>query len=151
MNIDLLPTIAAVTGAPLPADTIDGKNLWPVISGAPRAENPHEGYCVYYGNNELQAVISGQWKLHFPHGYPTLAGEPGGTGGLPVDYETAETGLALYNLKADISEANDIAADHPEVLNRLKAFAEGCRADLGDGLTGEEGAARRSAAEVVWE
>jgi arylsulfatase A-like enzyme len=151
MNIDLLPTLAAITGAELPGNTIDGRNLWPVISGAEGAENPHDAYCVYSGNNELQAVISHRWKLHFPHQYLTLEGRSGGMGGLPADYKTAATELALYNLKIDVAEANNVAADYPGVVTQLKGFAKRCRKDLGDRLAGKKGKGRRHAAEVVWD
>src|SRR5207244_2363513 len=69
MTIDFLPTIAGLTGAKLPENKIDGLDVWPIISGKPDAKNPHEAYFVYYNVNDLQAVISGKWKLYLPHTY----------------------------------------------------------------------------------
>ena len=40
--------------------------------------------------------------------------------------------LKLYDLEADIGETNNVAADHPEVVNRLLTLAEKAREDLGD-------------------
>lgn len=55
MAIDLLPTIAAITGANLPEKTFDGKNVWEVLTGQTE-ENPHEAYYFYYNVNELHGV-----------------------------------------------------------------------------------------------
>lgn len=51
MTIDILPTIAALTQSRLPEKVIDGKNAWPVLTGASR-ESPHEAYFFYYKVNE---------------------------------------------------------------------------------------------------
>jgi hypothetical protein len=44
----------------------------------------------------------------------------------------------LYNLDTDIGERTDVAADHPDVVNRLKALALKMAAELGDGQPGPE-------------
>ena len=106
MTIDILPTIAELIDAELPKHMIDGKNIWPLISGQPGAKSPHEAYFFYY-SNQLQAVRMGKWKLHFPHGYRTLDGSPGGTGGIPVRYKQDKIGLALFDLESDIGETKN--------------------------------------------
>ena len=131
MTIDLLPTIARVTGAKLPKHKIDGKDIWPLLAGQPGAKSPHEA-LYFYWNRHLQAVRSGRWKLHFPHTYPTLAGGKGGRDGKPAPYKQAKTGLALYDLENDMGEKTNVAASHPEVVKRLQALADRARADLGD-------------------
>ena len=75
MTIDLLPTVAKLVGAELPPHKIDGLDIWPLLSGDPMAKNPHDAYYFYYENNQLQAVMSGNWKLQLPHTYRTLAGQ----------------------------------------------------------------------------
>jgi len=139
MTIDLLPTLARLVGADLPARTIDGKDIWPVIAGEPDARSPHEALFFYYEEGALHAMRSGQWKLQLPHRYRTLAGRPGGTGGKPADYSQAEVGLELYDLETDIGETKDVAKDHPEVVERLLKLVEACREELGDSLTGRKG------------
>ncbi len=129
MTIDILPTIAGLLGAELPAHPIDGKDIWPLLSGEPGAVSPQEAYYFYQGNR-LEAVRSGRWKLHFPHAYRTLAGREGGAGGMPVRYEQAKTGLALFDLAADPGESRDLAEDFPEVVGRLTAMAQAFDADL---------------------
>ena len=42
------------------------------------------------------------------------------------------TGLALYNLETDIGERLNVAAQHPEVVERLSALADEAREELGD-------------------
>jgi len=139
MTIDLLPTIAQVTGAELPPRRIDGLNVLPLLQGAEGAENPHDAYYVYYRKNELQAIISGRWKLNLPHTYRSLV-DGGGEGGLPADYQQLASDLELYDLQGDISERTNVADQYPEVVDRLLQYAERARADLGDSLTDREGA-----------
>jgi arylsulfatase A len=158
-SIDLLPTAAALIGAELPAQRIDGKDLRPILTGSPGARLPHEAYS-YYSGEELQAVRSGDWKLHVAHEYLTVAGPPG-RDGRPANFENMKpesmelSGIrgiasrhgyrverqepALYNLKDDVGERRNVAADHPDIVRRLEALAEKARADLGDSLTGRKG------------
>jgi arylsulfatase A-like enzyme len=146
MSIDLFPTIAKLIGADLPKHKIDGLDVWPIISRQPGAKNPHESYWFYYEVNALQAVTTadGQWKLQLPHTYQTLAGRPGGTNGVPVTYSHRTIKKEeLYDLVHDISETTDVSAQHLEVMQRLEADAAIARADLGDGLTKQNGANRR--------
>ena len=146
MSIDLFPTIAKLVGADLPKRKIDGLNVWPIISRQPGAKNPHEAYWFYYEVNQLQAVTTsdGCWKLQLPHTYQTLAGQPGGTNGVPVPYSHRKVeNEELYDLVHDIGETTDVSARHPELVQQLEAEAEKARADLGDALTKRAGSGRR--------
>lgn len=140
MTIDLLPTIAGLIDAPLPKNKIDGKNIWPLIVGQEGARSPHEAYFMYYGP-QLQAMRMGQWKLHFPHGYRTLSGRKGGTGGIPVNYDQAKIELSLFDLENDIAESMDVKDKYPEVLAKMQKLADAMREDLGDGKN--KGSGRR--------
>jgi arylsulfatase A-like enzyme len=131
MTIDILPTIAGLIDADLPDHTIDGKNIWPLISGEENATSPQEAYYFYYGN-QLQTIRSGKWKLHFPHQYRTMAGRPGGTGGIPTKYSQAKIGKELFDLQSDIGETTDVADQHPDVVARLSALGSVIRKELGD-------------------
>ncbi|MGB2807759.1 MAG: sulfatase [Sedimentisphaerales bacterium] len=94
-TIDLLPTFAKLAEGKMPPDrVIDGKDIWPLMSGKPGAESPHKAYFYYRGNN-LEAVRSGKWKLR--RGKKT----------------------ELYDLEADISETNNVAAEHTGIVKRL--------------------------------
>jgi len=146
MTIDLLPTIAALTGAALPSRTIDGKDMTPLLVGEANAAPHQAAYYFYYKTNELHAVMSGdgRWKLYFPHRYRSLNGREGTNDGLPIDYDQNDlTELELYDLHNDIGEKNNVIAEHPDVLRRLEAYAERARTELGDSLTDREGAGVR--------
>ena len=137
-TIDILPTLAGLIGAELPADrVIDGKDIWPLIAGTEAAKSPHEAYYYYWGNH-LQGVRSGRWKLHFPHSYRSLTETPG-RDGKPDGYTQQKTDLALFDLENDIGETTNVAEQHPEVVARLNALADVAREDLGDSATQQKG------------
>ncbi len=144
MTIDVLPTVAALIGAEPPERRIDGRDIGPLLLGAPGAASPHEALLFYYHNNHLEAVRSGRWKLMLPHRYRSLTGAPG-QDGRPAGYSQQPCGLELYDLAADPNETTDVAAEHPEVVARLQSIVEAARRDLGDALTKQPGANRRPA------
>lgn len=128
-TMDLLPTIAKLTGAELPARPIDGKDIWPLLSSAPNAKSPHE-FFYYYWIDELQAVRAGKWKLHVAHNYTQP--DPPGKDGHYGKYATRKIGQELFDLEKDVSESHDVAAENPKVVEELLALAERAREDLGD-------------------
>ena len=136
-SIDVLPTIAAITNTPLPEKKIDGVNILPLLLGDFDA-NPRDHYFYYYGG-ELRAVRQGKWKLFFPHTYRSYKGVEPGRDGFPGPYARGEIGLALFDLENDIGETTDVAAQHPDVVNRLQELADKMRYQLGDRLTGING------------
>jgi hypothetical protein len=89
-----------------------------------------------------------RWKLFFPHKSNTLGGRPGGRDGTPVQYEPMNVGHWLFDLQNDVGETTDVAAEHPDVVARLKQQAEKARATLGDVLTGRKGSEVRPAGEL---
>ncbi len=141
-TMDILPTVAKLTGAQMPANTIDGRDIWPLMSGEPGAKSPHEAF-FYYRGYALEAVRSGKWKLHLPHAYRTLAGREGGTGGQPAKYEQAEIGLSLFDLEKDIGERNDVSARYPDVVEKLLNLVDRMREDIGDSAKKMTGKNRR--------
>ncbi len=143
MTIDLLPTIAKLTGATLPKNKIDGLDISPLMTGEKDAKSPHEVLYFYYHQNDLESLRSGKWKLEMPRSYRSLNGKPGGTGGRPGNYVELTTPLALYDLSTDIGEKKNVAAENPEVVKKLQDYVEAARADLGDSLTHRQGAGRR--------
>ena len=126
MNIDLLPTIAKLTGAKLPEHKIDGLDVWPLFAGDSSAKNPHEAYYHYYGTNELQAVRSGDWKLFFPHTARSMIGQAPGKDGIPGKYKGLPVAHELYN---HVQEA--LAEVEGKRAIRLRALIESTIAKLG--------------------
>ena len=134
--MDILPTVARLTGAELPSDRIiDGRDIWPLVTAQPGAKTPHEAFFYYVGR-ELQAVRSGKWKLHFPHRYRTRFINRGRE--VQDPRAVREIGLALFDLETDVREEYDVAEHYPDVVARLTALAEKCRAELGDSRENEK-------------
>ena len=79
---------------------IDGKDIWPLMSGKPGATSPHEAY-FYYRGTDLEAVRSGKWKLR-----------------------RVKKTTELYDLEADIGEKNNLANTHPQIVQRLTRTME---------------------------
>jgi arylsulfatase A len=151
MTIDLFPTMAKRIGAKLPEHTIDGLDVWPIISGRRGARNPHPGYWFYYEENQLQSVVSGngRWKLQLPHTYRTLSGRIGRSDGTPIPYDQVKIQQSeLYDLKADIAEEHDVTKEHPQIVKDLLALAEKARQELGDALTKRTGMGVRQSGHV---
>ena len=118
---DILPTMAGLASAQVPTDrVIDGKDIWPLMSGQPDAKSPHKA-LFFYRSNQLQAVRNGNWKLHLPHKYRSCP-KPG-SGGKPGAYIQKETGLELFDLGQDIGEQHDLCAEHPDIAERLEKMA----------------------------
>ncbi len=133
-TIDILPTIAALTHAPLPSLPIDGKDITPLLRGDPDARAPHNALFFYYADGQLQALRSGRWKLLFPHTARIMAGQPHGHGGTPGKPKPIPVGLELYDLETDLGETHNLATARPEVVRELEAKADAMRAQLGDSL-----------------
>ncbi|RAJ10261.1 sulfatase family protein [Arenibacter echinorum] len=141
-TIDLLPTFAAITEAPLPEKKIDGINILPLFKGN-EYENPRDTFYYYYGKNSLEAVREGPWKLVLPHKYKSDEGELPGKDGNIGSRHTDSIGLALYDLRRDPGERYNVLKHNPDVVEKLQKLVERARVDLGDDLTGRPGNNRR--------
>ncbi|MCQ0112494.1 arylsulfatase [Zhouia amylolytica] len=151
MAIDILPTVASITESKLPEKEIDGKNVWPILSGA-STETPHEAFFFYYRVNELFGVRYKDWKLYFPHRYRTMDGQEPGKDGLPGEYRFVDMeAIELYNLATDSIESTNVAEENPEVVKTIMALADEKRKELGDSLTGIEGSENRAPGQVKTE
>lgn len=148
-GIDILPTLAAIAGAPLPKNKIDGVNLLPLLKGD-FDSNPRQTFYYYYRQNSLEAVRSGNWKLVFPHPGRTYQGfQPGNDGDPgPVNGNFPFEG-GLYDLRRDPQERYDVTESYPEILESLKKIANEARQDLGDELTKNSGKNRREPGKVM--
>ena len=148
-TMDLFPTIAGLIGATVPNErVIDGQDIWPLMAGQPDAISPHDVVYCYY-NRELRAVRDRRWKLFFPHRSNTLSGRTGGKDGTPARYDQQEVGRWLFDLKNDLGETTDVAAENPAIVARLEQYAERARAALGDTLTGRVGSDVRPAGQLA--
>jgi arylsulfatase len=132
-TLDVLPTLATLAGAEVPTDrVIDGEDISHLFHGEFDKADPEKAY-FYYLRVHLQAVRQGKWKLHLPRDKNPIGAAPFGVNRhiAPVDRIGFEKPF-LVDLDNDIGETTDVAAEHPEVVNRLLALAEAQRDDLGD-------------------
>ena len=108
-NIDWYVTLAAYCHVRLPDRKIDGRSLVAVIA-SDTAPSPHPDFywqCLGTKDNPQWAVRDGDWKLlHNP-----LQSNPG---------EVDADGFMLINMKEDSTETTNVAAQHPEIVQRLK-------------------------------
>jgi len=112
-TLDLLPTFAALAGAEAPSDRIlDGYDQTDLILG--KSEDGARDIFYYHVKGELQAVRKGDWKLVLPN--PTM--------GYKYVKDPERTEPELYNLKNDISEEHDVAAEHPDIVKELLELAK---------------------------
>jgi arylsulfatase len=148
-TIDVLPTLAAITGATLPDKKIDGVDLSQLIRGNMEI-NPRSTFYYYYRKNSLEAVRKDNWKLVFAHPSRTYVGQAPGMNGLPgPTQENALMPMALYDLRRDPGEAYDVQQYFPDVIKILEELAEEARKDLGDDIQNRKGANVRPAAMIT--
>jgi arylsulfatase A len=126
-NIDLLPTFYKLAGGKAPfKNKIDGLDISPLLFGQTTI-SPHQAF-FYIASKSIQAVRSGPWKLAI---VPQYEGRGGYTAVAP-DLSKPLT-PRLYNLDEDIGEQHDVAAEHPEVVAKLRGYLQTMDADLGVG------------------
>lgn len=105
---DYAPTLAEIAGAGAPAG-IDGKSFAAVLEGGEAAETHEFLYWEFHeGKASKQAARMGQWK------------------GVRL---TPSAPLELYDLSADVGEESDVAAEHPEIVEKITAYLDGARTE----------------------
>jgi arylsulfatase A-like enzyme len=109
-TIDILPTVAELTGAELPKLKIDGHSIVPLLEGKPDAKSPHKAY--FY---QARGVRVGEWKLLLSGGR---------------NRKPNEKGKLLFNLATDIGEKNNVAAEHPVIVKRLSDLLEAFKREV---------------------
>lgn len=117
-TIDILPTIAAITGAPLPEgrkiDGVDVSGLWKgTVEESPRKEFLH-----YSSRGELEGIRQGDWKLlvkkpRAPRNKQQKAKQP-----------ARAPEIFLFDLGDDIGEQNNLAEANSDLVGKLQARME---------------------------
>jgi arylsulfatase A-like enzyme len=108
ITMDLTASILAVTNTAVPADArLEGINLLPILAG----ETPPVERTLFWrstiGGFNQHAVRVGDWKL-------LLDG----------------TAAMVFNVRKDLGERNDVAADHPDIAARLHRLLTAWEADV---------------------
>jgi arylsulfatase A-like enzyme len=114
-TVDILPTIAKLTGAKTPGLPLDGIDIWPLLTGS-RASIDREA-LLYFDNWNLQCARWGKWKLHFAR-YNTFAYSPAPQGGrVNLPLRPPE----LYDIEADPMESYDVAPENSGVVKEIQS------------------------------
>ena len=126
-QIDILPTALAAAGIRTdPEWKLDGVNLLPHFTGQ-NAAPPHDALYWRFGNQ--MAVRAGDWKLVAARG--SADGGPGARPRRPAApaAPAAAPTPGLYNLAADVAEANDLTSQQPQKAAELRAAWDKWNAD----------------------
>ncbi len=102
---DIVPTLAELTGAKVPADT-DGVSLLPTLFGSGKQQQ-HD--YLYWELGNQQTVRSGPWKL-YRHAN-----------------KNGEIRAELFNLDQDLSQRKNLAYDEPGQLEKMIKIARMAR------------------------
>ncbi len=106
---DVLPTCADLAGVPAP-EGIDGLSFVPALTG--KAQQGHEYlYWEFHERRFAQAVRQGKWKA--------------------VRLNPGER-IELFDLETDLGETTEIAARHPEIVERMDAIMRTARTESPD-------------------
>lgn len=106
MGIDILPTVMAWTGKPLPKAELDGLDISAVLKS--QAKSPHDE-LILFNNEQVAAVRTARWKIAVRSYYRAL------------DFPMDRYGAILFDLKADPAESYDVSALHPDVMKDMQA------------------------------
>ena len=114
---DFLPTAAEIAGAKIPAG-LDGVSMVPVFTGKRKTMAPR---LLYWEQYQFDRKANDLRKNTMTHGgrwgeWKAVRSKPAGS-------------LELYNLKADIGEKNDVAADHPDLVAKLDGLLKAAHSD----------------------
>lgn len=123
-TMDLLPTLCALSGRGLPKAAIDGFDISPLLLGVNGAKSPYKVF-YYYRRRQLQAIRWGDWKWHLPleATYPRWN---------TVEFVGKGRPGKLVNLKSDLQETMDVAAENRDVIKQMREFAKTAVSQLGD-------------------
>ena len=110
---DVLPTLAGIAGAQIPARVIDGRDIMPMMLGT--VPSPHDSLFWKYGAQV--ALRQGKWKL-------ILQGKES----FEEDRRLPEFFLA--DLEADPAESRNAAGEHPDILRRMADTARQIERDV---------------------
>jgi len=103
---DIFPTFVELAGGEAPEDT-DGISFVNTLLGRGKQARHEYLYWEFHERGGKQAVRYGKWK------------------GVRLDVlENRRAPIELYDLDRDRGEQHDVAADHPDIVQRISRFME---------------------------
>jgi len=103
---DIMATLADLAGVSPPEHT-DGISVVPTLLGQPEIQKKREYLYWEHHMGKQQAVRMGKWK--------------------GVRFGGTKEPIELYDLSVDIGETNNVAEDHPEIVERMNAIMKEAR------------------------
>ena len=110
--MDILPSLAHACGIhiaerPKELPPIDGVNLWDELIGGKVGAEGRPDLLFWHGADGFQAIRMGAWKLFLNRKDAELSGE----------------GPALFKVKDDIKERNDLSQLFPAIVKKMTSVA----------------------------
>jgi len=106
-HIDVMPTLAAAAGAPLPAGVeIDGRNMLPAAMGTGSVTHPND--AIFWQSGYTKVVRAGDWKLQI---------------------DGRQNKSWLFDLASDPTEQNNLVNTRADKLAELQALLDAHHAD----------------------
>jgi arylsulfatase A len=102
---DMLPTLCELTQIEHPSN-IDGVSILPTLLAHGEQRQHEYLYWEFPAYAQPQAVRAGDWKI------------------IRNGVDQGDPPFELYNLKDDVGEKQNVAADHPDVVARLTKYAQ---------------------------
>jgi arylsulfatase A-like enzyme len=109
---DYLPTFCEIAGIEVPVHT-DGISFLPALTGNENKQQKHEYlYWEFYERGGIQAALMENWKM------------------LKLNIRTGDPIIELYDLDQDISEQNNLAHLHPDIVSKIDSMMMKAHAPL---------------------
>ena len=125
ISMDIAGTVIAAAGADDAG--LDGRDLRPLLTGEADAVRDE----LHWDTRWQWAVRAGEWKLRYVDPDSPYAEEI-----RRVEHTEPGSGLSLVNLRDDLGETRDLAAQHPDIVNALHDRRVAWRARM-DAAVGE--------------
>lgn len=123
-HIDVFPTLAALTGAPLPENQVEGRSILPLIEG--NVDGWKDRFIFNHvcrwptgaePNNFKEAQFSVRNQRYRYVGPSPAAANRKGKKAAPASPSSAE----LFDMEADPSQSKNVIGDYPEIAAEMKA------------------------------
>ena len=129
-TIDLLPSIAAMTGTPLPEDKkIDGLDASGILNGEAE-KSPRSEFVYYTSRGDLEGLRQGKWKILVKKPNQGRGGKGAKGKGKGKGKAAPSPEILLFDLSTDVGEQNNLAEANPDVVKKLQARMQELDAEI---------------------
>jgi arylsulfatase A len=121
-TIDILPTIASLTGKPLPSNKIDGLDASGLWKGTAKQSSRKE-FLYYTSRGVIEGIRSGNWKLLVKKPRAPRRANANQSKNRPPQ-------VFLFDLVKDVGEQNNLAEAKPETVKKLQFRMEALDSEI---------------------